>query len=96
MRSGCHFDVAAYARPLGVEEADHEPDHARIATREVDDAHAALTGRSVGLAGDTHVARVALDQVVEAGLTRPWPVGAEAADGAADDARIQDLELAIG
>ena len=89
-------DVAAYARPLGVEETDHEPDHARIAAREVDDAHAALAGWSVGLAGDPHVARVALDQVVEAGLARPGPGGPEAAEGAADDARIHVLELGVG
>src|SRR6266704_3404581 len=64
-------DVPPSARPLGVEETDHEPDHARIAAREVDDADSALSGWAVGLARNPHVARVALDQIVEAGLARP-------------------------
>ena len=62
--------VAADARALGVEEADHEPDHGGVAAREVDDGDAALARRPVGLAGDRHVARVALDQVV-VGRARP-------------------------
>jgi len=83
-------------RTLGVEEPDHEAEHAGIAAREVDDADAALAGRAVGLTRDPHVARVALDEVVEARLARARPRRAEAAQRAADDARVDALELPIG
>ena len=55
---------------LGVEEPHHQADHRGVAAREVDHRDAALARRAVGLAGHRHVARVALDQVVEGGLGR--------------------------
>src|SRR5437667_408755 len=59
-------EVTAYSGRAGAVEADHERQRGEDAAREVDDRHAALGGRRVGLARDAHEARVGLQEVVVA------------------------------
>src|SRR5215470_15283583 len=91
-----HVHIAPHAGALRLEEADHEAEHPRVAAREVDDAHPALAGRAVRLAGDAHVACVALDQVIEARLAGSRPTAPETAQRAAHDARVHALEGLVG
>ena len=83
-------------RALRVQEPDHEADHRGVAAGEVDDRHAALARRPVGLAGDRHPAGVALDQIVEGGLGGARPGGAEAGERAADHARVDRAQRLVG
>src|SRR5215470_17095347 len=87
-----HVHIAPHAGALRLEEADHP----RVAAREVDDADSALAGRAVRLAGDAHVACVALDQVVEARFAGSRPTAPETAQRAAHDARVHALEGLVG
>lgn len=95
-----HIEVSATTGALRVPQSDHQREHRRIAPSEIDDRHAALAGRPVGLAGDRHVPGMALDQIVVAGLggsraRRPEPRERAAHDGGIDDAQrlVREAEL---
>jgi hypothetical protein len=62
----------------------------RVAGEHVDDGHADLRRRPVGLAGDRHQAALGLEDEVVAG-----PVVAEAADRAVDQLRVLARELLV-
>jgi hypothetical protein len=89
-------DVAPDAGALGVPQPGQQRGHRGVAAGEVHDRHAALARRPVGLAGDRHPARIALDQVVEGGLGRPGAGGAEAGQRAADDGGIDLAQRRVG
>src|SRR5438874_620818 len=88
-------EVAADTGRVRPVEPDHERQRGEDAAREVDDRHAALGGRCVGLARDAHEARVGLEEVVVARVGGARTGAAEAGERTADDLRVHGRERGV-
>ena len=87
--------VAADAVAARAPEAREQRDRGDVAAREIDEREPAAGRRPVGLAGEAHPARERLHQVVVGRLGRARPGHPEARERAADDPRVDVLQVRV-
>ena len=91
--------VRRRAWPVPAADGRQDGDRPEHAGRQVADGDAdlgRLTAGRIRLAGDRHQAGRGLDDEVVAGSVGEWAIGAVAADGQVDQARIEAVQLVVG
>lgn len=91
-------DVAVTADPVspGGVQTRHQAERGDIAATEIDKGETGFGGRTVGIAGEVHPPGQALQDVVVTGLLGPGTGHAEPGQTAADDGRVEVLEVVVG